>query len=334
MTDFINRKEFGFASAAALAFSFWPAAHALRAAVPPAARVRMAIALRAAFQSETWIGAEAGIFRRFGMEVTFPTVEAGGPQATAGTVRGDWDVCHTGGVPIVQGVLRGQDPVLIITPTELHDGVYVMARREITKPEQLVGAKIGAVDATGQLGRPLQALLQKWGVSASVVSLGSFQAIYAALGAGSVDAGYLPVDLRFRGEKEFGWNALHGLTAGIGGIVTSRRFIAANRELVAEFVKGVIEAIHMFKTQPDTVIPLLGRFLQLGDRETLEQLHAFYAPIYRAVPTPTFFSELENLQDTFSQEYPAVRQLQSQDLCDSSFVDEVERSGYIRRLYS
>ncbi|WP_426435890.1 hypothetical protein [Bradyrhizobium genosp. P] len=92
-------------------------------------------------------------------------------------MRGDWEFCHTGDLPVVQGVLRGEDPVLILTPTELHDGVFVMARSDITKPEQLENGRVGVVDATGQLGRPVQALLKQWNVSATLVSLGSFQAI-------------------------------------------------------------------------------------------------------------------------------------------------------------
>src|SRR5712691_5878285 len=111
--------------------------------------------------------------------------------------------------------------------------------------------------------------------------LGSFKAIYAALGEGKVDAGYLPVDSRFRGQNEFGWNALRGLPTGTGGIVTTRRFITADRELVAEVVRGFVDAIHLFKTRPDTVVPLLQRFLQLSDRNAVEALHAFYVPLFR-----------------------------------------------------
>lgn len=223
---------------------------------------------------------------------------------------------------------------MILTPTELHEGVFVMARRGITKPEQLGDARIGAVDATGQLGRAMQSLLQQWGISASVVSLGSFRAIYSALGAGKVDAGYLPVDLRFRGQNEFGWNVLHGLSAGTGGIVTTRRFIMAKRGLVAEVVKGFVDSIYLFKTQPDVVVPLLERFLEFSDRKAAEQLHAFYVPLFRTVPRPTFFSEMQRLRDIFSKQYTAVQKLEPEDLYDSSFANELDRSGYIQRLYS
>jgi ABC-type nitrate/sulfonate/bicarbonate transport system substrate-binding protein len=300
---------------------------------PQAAKLRMGIALRAVFQSEAWLGAHAGTFSRLGIDLSFPAIATGGPASMAGAIRGDWDVCHTGALPIMQGVLRGEDPVLLVTPTELHDAVFVMARREFTTLAQLAGQRIGAVDAAGQFGRPLKILLEQSGIAAEMVSLGSFQAIDAALTKGEIAAGYLPIDLRFRGQAEHGWNALHGLPI-VGGIATTRRFIVANRALVAGFVKGVVDAIHLFKTRPDIVIPLLQQFLQIAEREPMEQLQAFYAPLFRAVPTPTFFTEMEGLCEGLAGQYPAARRLGMGDVADSSFVDELDSSGYIDELYS
>jgi hypothetical protein len=80
------------------------------------------------------------------------------------------------------------------------------------------------------------------------------------------------------------------------------------RGIVAEVVKGFVDSIHLFKTQPD-IIPLLQRFLQFSDRKGLEQLHAFYVPLFRTAPRPTFFSEMQRLRDTFSKQYAAVRKL-------------------------
>jgi hypothetical protein len=107
MSRLMTRRQFGLATTMAL--NIWPVARALRAAAGAGTEIRFAIALRATFQSAAWIGTEAGIFRRHGIEVTFATLEAGGPQALAGTLRGEWDFCHTGDVPIVEGVLQGRD---------------------------------------------------------------------------------------------------------------------------------------------------------------------------------------------------------------------------------
>lgn len=303
------------------------------AAKPAVTEIRGAVALRAALQSLTWMGVEAGLFKQHGLDVTL-TLETGGPRAATGTVRGDWEFCHTGDLPVVQGVLAGEDPVMILTPADLHDVAFLMGRRDIKRPEQLAGARIGAVDAAGQYGRAVEAMLRKWGVSASLVSLGSFQAIYKALGKGEVEAGYLPVDLRFLGENEFGWNALGGISSGAGGIVTTRRLIAKNRELVASVVAALVDTIALFKTKPDIAVPLLQRYLQIDDRKAVEQVHAYYVPLFRAVPRPTFFDEMARLKGFVEKQYPAAATLDVKDLSDPSFVDELDRSGYIKRLYS
>ena len=294
--------------------------------------IRAGIALRAAFQSVIWIGVEAGIFTKHGFDMKL-TLETGGPRAAAGTLRGDWEFCHTGDTPVVQGVLQGQDPVLIVGVTEPHDVAFLMSRRDITKPEQLAGARIGGVDANGQFGKYVQALLDKWNVSATVLTLGSFQAIYAALGKGEIDAGYLPVDLKFMGETEFGFNSLAGIPIGAGGIMTTRRLIVSDREMVSRFAKASVETIAMFKTKPELAVPLLQSYLQMSDRKAIEALHAYYLPLFRAIPRPTFDSDLPRLRSAFSREFPAAATLRSEDLCDVSFVDDMQRTGYIDGLY-
>ena len=307
------------------------AAGASKAARPSG--VRMAIALRAAFQSVAWVGAELGIFRQHGIELMF-TLETGGPRAAAGTVQGDWEFCHTGDIPVVEGVAQGQDPVLVVAPTAPHDAAFLMARRGITKLEQLANARVGGVDAKGQFGQAVAALLDQWGVSATMVSLGSFRAIYQALGTGEIDAGYLPVDLRFLGENQLGLNAIAGLPVGAGGIVTTRRLIAANRELVSQFVRASVDTIALCKTRPDIVVPVLQRFVQIDDRKSVEQLLAHYAPLFRSSPRPTFASELPQLSSIVSQKYSAAGNIKPEELADASFVDELDRAGYIERLYS
>jgi len=50
-------------------------------------------------------------------------------------------------------------------------------------------------------------------------------------------------------------------------------------------------------------VPLLQRFLQIDDRKAVEQVHAKYVPLFRVSS-------------------------------DSSFVDELKRTGYVARLHS
>jgi hypothetical protein len=57
-------------------------------------------------------------------------------------------------------------------------------------------------------------------------------------------------------------------------------------------------------------------------------------PLLQAAPRPTFPSEIEQLRRIVWQKYPAASSLRPEDLSDASFVDELDRTGHIERLYA
>ena len=89
-------------------------------------RVRVATGLLATWQSTAWLGAEAGLFKKRGIDMTLPAIAVGGPQAAAGLIRGDWEFAHTGTLPVAEEVLKGNDIVILAT---LHIGVLQLVYR-------------------------------------------------------------------------------------------------------------------------------------------------------------------------------------------------------------
>ena len=85
MNGSLTRRHFGAAATAGLFLNIWPGRGVRPAAA--ASNARAAIALRAAFQSLAWLGAEAGIYKRHGLDMAL-TLETGGPRAAAGLARG------------------------------------------------------------------------------------------------------------------------------------------------------------------------------------------------------------------------------------------------------
>jgi len=168
---------------------------------------------------------------------------------------------------------------------------------------------------------------------AAYVGLGTFQNIYTALAKGEIDAGVVPIHMRFSGETEHGWNIfeLSGIEPVPSVLATTRKLIESNRDLVTRVVKGYVETIHAFKTQPDVFVPLLQRFLNLSNRKVVEDLYRFYVPLFPKAPR---LSGIQAVRDAFSTKYPAAQKLQESDICDSSFIDELEESGFIQRLYA
>ena len=55
----------------------------------PGETVRVATGLLATWQSTAWLGAEAGLFKKRGIDMTLPAIAVGGPEAATGLIHGD-----------------------------------------------------------------------------------------------------------------------------------------------------------------------------------------------------------------------------------------------------
>lgn len=296
--------------------------------------VRVATGLLAIWQSTAWLGAEVGVFKKRGIDMTLPAIAVGGPEAAAGLIRGDWEFAHTGTVPVAEEVLRGRELVILATPTSDFPKSFVMTTKEITQLAQLGGKKVGVLTETGQTSVAARITIEKAGAAATYLPLVKFDRIYAALASGEIDAGALPIDLRFSGQSRYGWNAFPIDAFDTPSIfATTRKLIASDRQLVMNVMKGFVETIHLFKTQPDIVVPLLQRYVKIDDRKVVDDLYAFHVPVFQKVPRPSF-PGMQGLREFLVKKYPTAVSLKESDIADPSFIDELERSGFIDGLYA
>jgi ABC-type nitrate/sulfonate/bicarbonate transport system substrate-binding protein len=296
--------------------------------------VRAATGLLATWQSTAWLGAEAGLFKKHNIDMTLPAIAVGGPKAAGGLIHGDWEFAHTGALPVAEEVLKGRDIVILSTPTSEFANSFVMTRKGITDLSQLGGKKVGVLSETGQTSVAARLAIEKTGATATYLPLVKFERIYAALATGEIDAGALPVDLRFSGQARYGWNAFALNEFGTPSVfATTRKLIESKRELVMGVMQGFVETIHLFKTRPDIAVPLLQRYLKIEDQKAVEELHAFHVPLFQKVPRPSF-PGMQKMRDFLVKKYPAAASLKEADIADSSFIDELERSGFVEELYA
>jgi ABC-type nitrate/sulfonate/bicarbonate transport system substrate-binding protein len=327
----LNRRNFLHLMAGAATVSVATSGLALTRDMPS---VRAATGLLATWQSTAWLGADLGMFMKHAVEMTVSAVAVGGPQAAAGLNRGEWEFAHTGALPVAEEVLKGSDVVILATPTVEFDNSFVVTRNEITDLSQLAGKKVGILTETGQTSVAARITVEKAGARAIYVPLLKFDRVFAALAAGEIDAGALPIDLRFIGESRFGWHAYPISEFGTPSVfATTRRQIASDRRLVMNVMRGLVETIQVFKTRPDIVVPALQRYLHIEDRKVLEAIHAFHVPLFRKVPAPSL-PGMQRLSGSLVAKYPAANSLKEADIADHSFVDELERDGFIDGLYS
>ncbi len=179
----------------------------------------------------------------------------------------------------------------------------------------------------GKGGRSLRA--------AVFVFLGTFPKIYAALEAQEIDAGVLTAEYRFAAQRAFGLRVLADM-ADLGFppsvLATTRGLIGSSRGVVARVVQGYVETIHLFKTKRPVVVPLLHRYLQLFDRQTIEDIYEYHAPRLQELPVSPAMG-IQTLLNEFVSRYRAARTLSPTAIVDTSFLDQLEQTGFVTKLY-
>jgi ABC-type nitrate/sulfonate/bicarbonate transport system substrate-binding protein len=261
-------------------------------------------------------------------------METAAVEAVAGLVRGEWDFVEVGGAPIVQGVLDGHDPVMLLAaePAPLA-GRYLVARQGLTAPMNLRGGRIGILTEAGQTGISARTMLHQWGITATLVPLGTYPKIYAALRSQDIDAGIVSEEYRLAGQRAFGLTAFPIPASALPPALTStRRLIRRRHGLVARVVQGYVEAIHLFKTNRALVMPLLHRFLQHFDQDIIEDIYEYYAPRFQPLPLPST-GAIQQMLNEFAATYPVAHTLPPTAVTDTSMLEELEQSGLVARLY-
>ena len=81
------------------------------------------------------------------------------------------------------------------------------------------------------------------------------------------------------------------------------------------------------------MVPLLQRYVRIEDRKAAEDLYAYHVPVFQKIPRPSF-AGMQTVREFLAAEYPTAASLKESDISDSSFIDELEQSGFIDRLYA
>ena len=127
-TDYMRRRlnsaGVGIATLGAL-----PGVGVISLATAAGTRARMATGFRATTHSMAWMGVEAGLFKKLGLNANFEKFTPGGLEILAGLQRGDFEFGQTGALPTAEAVLNGGDPVALLRNTDRHSSIFLMTRR-------------------------------------------------------------------------------------------------------------------------------------------------------------------------------------------------------------
>lgn len=300
-------------------------------------RIRVVHSNRGGSQAIAAVVHDAGLFRKHGLDVEMIFVS--GTLSIKSLLSGEVQMAIAAGPPVVRARLVGADLVLIIGILNTMD--HVVFARGVSRMDQLKGKRIG-VSTFGALDDvSARYLLKKFGLQpdqdVAIIQLGSQSVRIAALQSGSVHATLLQppltVSARKMGFFEIASLGEPGLAYQGASVVTTSAFVMQHEDLVRRFAKAFVEGIRFYKTNKEASIRSIGRFMQLKDREALEETYHHYAlKMTPSVPYPSV-EGMQNILSDLERENPKAKTANSREFLDLRFVKELEASGFISQLY-
>lgn len=293
-------------------------------------------------QAVAWVTKDAGLFEKNGLDTTLIYLD-GGSKAVQTLLSGEVPVIQGGGDAPVTARLRGGDIILIGGVVNVL-AYSLIVNPDIKKPEDLRGKKLAISRFGSNSDYATRKILMKWGLrpdrDVAIIQIpGGQPTRLGALQTGQI-AGLVaqpPVTnlarkLRLNilaGPEEFGASGGEYTNTPIAA---NGSFVKEHRETLRKFTKALVEGIYVYKTRKEFSQRVIAKYMRVNDPEAVEDSYQFFSRLVPAKPYPT----LEGVKAVLSelgQKDPKARSAKAEDFVDSSFVKELDESGFIDSLY-
>ncbi|MEK6600848.1 MAG: ABC transporter substrate-binding protein [Candidatus Binatota bacterium] len=280
---------------------------------------------------------EAGLFEKHGLDAEVVVMQGSGIASRA-LVAGSVQISPIATPSVISADLAGADMVIL---AHTMPGVVqsLMVRPEIKRAEDLKGKKI-AVTTYGSLTDFLvRHLMKKKGLNpdrdVALLQVGADPERLASLRQGGVDGATLSHPAYIRAQR-LGFSVLWDFYKEVdypwSEIVSRRAIIRQDRDLVINYMRAHLEGIALFKRDREFGKKVIKKSLRLDDDELAGESYELFAKLRLAAPYPN----IKGMRTSF--EYvaltrPEVWNHKAEEFVDPSIVAELERSGFIKRLY-
>jgi NitT/TauT family transport system substrate-binding protein len=309
----------------------------VRAQDKPAKKIYWGVTSISASNWIPWIAKEAKIYQKNGLDVELVLLRGSG-QTSAALLGGSLFAAPVALPTVMLADLGGAD---LVNVAHTVPGVQskLLVKQEIKRPEDLKGKKI-ATSSLGSLGDFLfRHILRKYGLDpnrdVTWMSVGTPPERLQALVSGAIDAADLSYPSDAQGER-LGYRVLLDARKEVVypsmSVVTRRKTIQDDRDMVMRLVRSHVEGIAYFKAHKDFSLKVLSKYLRTTDRELLEGSYEIYRQDFISVPYP-IMKGLEATYDYVAVTRPEIRSRRPEEFMDPSFIAELDKSGFIKSLY-
>lgn len=302
-------------------------------------KIKIAYSSLSGSMAPLWITHERGFFQRYGLDVQIVFAESGG-TAVERLMSKEVAFAQIAGACVLQSNLRGADVVLIAGFLNTM-GYRLMVPWSITRPDQLQGTTVGVNQFGSSSDFVTRYFLNIYGLvpgkNVTILEVGSQPARLAALESGKIQATMLAVPLSLKAGI-LGFHALAdlqllGLEYQDTGLATTREFIKSRPELMRNVMKAYIEGIHYYKTHREDSLTILKKYLKTEGTEALKEVYEDLGlDLLPEKPYPTLRG-IEIMLRELSGTNAKANSARPEEFVDTTFIKELDSSGFIDRLY-
>ena len=292
----------------------------------------------AGFQAPVWAPKDLGLMAKYGFNGDVVLVPGSVRQIQA-VLGGSIHLAQIDAATGVNAINQGAD-IVMISGTLNYFPYSFVTQKEIRKPEDLTGKKIGILAVGGATETATFLALKAWNIprqSVTIFPAGDSAARIAALSTRAIDATMLSYPdineaLRLGMHELVKMPEVKGTSFPMNVMVARRSFVEKSRDAVKRFQQAYAEGTYQFMTNKEKGLAVLAKRLRFKNPKGLEETYDYFAKSF-SMPTRVSQEGLRNTLEIIAQRNPAVKvDMNIRKYLDESIVDELEREGFFKRL--
>ncbi len=280
---------------------------------------------------------EAKIYEKYGLDVE-PIAVAGSGIASKALIAGSVLISPIATPTVINADLAGADMVIL---AHTMPGVIqsLVVRPDIKRSEDLKGKTVGVTTFGSLTDFLVKYLARQKGLvpdkDFTLLQIGTDSDRFLALQQGKIQGATLShPNYIFAQRAGFHvlWDFFKEVDYPWSEIVTTRAQIKQDRDLVMRYMRAHLEGIARFKQEPDLAKKVIKKMLRLNDDSIAQESWELFAKYRIAAPYPKV-NEMKTSYEYVAATRPDVYKHKPEEFVDASFVEELDKSGFIKKLY-
>src|ERR1044072_2825487 len=292
----------------------------------------------AATSVTTWVPHEAGIYKKYGLDVRI--VYVAGAQAIATLLSGDAQIVQGSGAAAALSRLSGSDATVIGTTINVIP-MSLVTTPDIAGAQDLKGKTFGVSRFGSLTDLGLRKAVAELGLDPNkdikMIQTGGVPEILLFMQQGVIKGGLISSPTLEK-AKELGYREFMNLSEvkfrypGTA-LLTTDSFIRSRPQTVNRFLKATLEGIKYAKNNPDFTIRILGKYTRTTDTKLLGSAFKSYVLGYiRDTPAVTQ-AEMEGVMEDIAMRNPKAKNVDPRQFYDPAPLAQLAKEGFIKELY-